>query len=72
MIIVNSPLMQNEIIHILESLRTPEFTFVKKRGIRLYFETNVIDPHHAAKLAKQAIKADQNTHVMFYSVHAKV
>ena len=55
MIIVNSPIMQKQIQKIVEGLESPKFTFLKKDGIRLYFET---DYEEACKLVKAAIKND--------------
>ena len=36
MIIVNSPIMQDKIIEILEAVKEPTFEFVKKDGIKIY------------------------------------
>lgn len=56
MIIVNSPLMHKEIIKQLELNEEPLYTFVKKEGIKLYFETDSEDQEKAANIAKQIIK----------------
>lgn len=56
MIIVNSPLMHNEIKKQLELNEEPFYTFVKKEGIKLYFETNSEDQEKAVSTAKQIIK----------------
>lgn len=56
MIIVNSPLMHNEIKKQLELNEEPFYTFVKKEGIKLYFETNSDDQEKAVSTAKQIIK----------------
>lgn len=56
MIIVNSPLMHNEIKKQLELNEEPSYTFVKKEGIKLYFETNSEDQEKAVSTAKQIIK----------------
>lgn len=56
MIIVNSPLMHNEIKKQLELNEEPFYTFVKKEGIKLYFETNSEDQENAVSTAKQIIK----------------
>lgn len=61
MIIVNSPLMHDKIIETLENSTEPSYTFQKKEGIKLYFETDMEDQEEAAALAKQMIKkATQN------------
>lgn len=56
MIIVNSPLMHKQIQEQLELNEDPSFTFVKKEGIKLYFETDAEDPEKAVGVAKQVIK----------------
>lgn len=56
MIIVNSPLMHNEIKKQLELNEEPSYTFVKKEGIKLYFETDSEDQEKAVSTAKQIIK----------------
>ena len=49
MIIVNSPIMQDKIIKILEAVESPKFTFVKKDGIKIYFESFIIVPYGGFK-----------------------
>ncbi len=56
MIIVNSPLMHNQIIEKLEANESPSFTFVKKDGIKLYFETDAENPESSVGIAKKIIK----------------
>lgn len=56
MIIVNSPLMHKEIEKQLELNEEPSYTFVKKEGIKLYFETDADDSEKAVNTAKQVIK----------------
>ncbi|SHF12398.1 hypothetical protein SAMN02745249_01858 [Atopostipes suicloacalis DSM 15692] len=56
MIIVNSPLMHKEIEKQLELNEEPSYTFVKKEGIKLYFETDAEDSEKAVSTAKQIIK----------------
>lgn len=58
MIIVNSPIMQKQIQAIVEGIEDPKFTFVKKDGIRQYFETDFEDKEAACKIVKAAIKKD--------------
>lgn len=70
MIIVNSPLMHDEIIETLENNAEPSFTFEKKEGIKLYFETNMENQEEAAAIAKQLIKkATQN--LIIFSVRTE-
>ncbi|WP_159519133.1 hypothetical protein [Erysipelothrix urinaevulpis] len=70
MIIVNSPLMQDEIKAAVEAIESPTFTFVKKDGIRLYFETESEDLEAAVKIAKTEIKNMPNATALFFSVVA--
>ncbi|WP_040534251.1 hypothetical protein [Schleiferilactobacillus shenzhenensis] len=58
MIIVLSPLMQQQIIDFLEKQSAPAFHFEKKKGIELYFTTDAQDTAAAAATAKQRIKAE--------------
>jgi len=65
MIIVNSPLMHDEIKEALEANEDPTYTFEKKEGIKQYFETNMEDQEEAASIAKQIIKDDVSSVIMF-------
>lgn len=56
MIIVFSPLIQKKIIKTLAGIKEPNFRFVKKDGIRLYFETDMEDKERAAEIAGKVIK----------------
>jgi len=56
MIIVNSPLMHEQIKTQLELNEDPSYTFVKKEGIKLYFETDTNDDDKAVATAKKVIK----------------
>ncbi|UPU39608.1 hypothetical protein MX850_02290 [Erysipelothrix sp. Poltava] len=51
-IIINSPIMQKQIQKIVESMTDPKCTFVKKDGIKLYFETDMEDKDEACKRIK--------------------
>lgn len=48
--------MHNEIKKQLELNEEPSYTFVKKEGIKLYFETDSEDQEKAVSTAKQIIK----------------
>jgi len=65
MIIVNSPLMHDEIKEALEANEKPAYTFEKKEGIKQYFETDMEDQEEAASIAKQIIKDDVSSVIMF-------
>ncbi|CAM3516330.1 hypothetical protein MGH68_08775 [Erysipelothrix sp. D19-032] len=71
MIIVNSPIMQSKIQTILESMESPTFTFVKKDGIRLYFETSEQDTELACKIAKAEIKKDPMAGAIMFTVKSE-
>lgn len=65
MIIVNSPLMHKKIQEQLELNEDPSFKFVKKEGIKLYFETDAEDLEKAVGIAKQVIKDRVSDVIMF-------
>lgn len=48
--------MHKQIQEQLELNEEPSYTFVKKEGIKLYFETDAEDQEKAASTAKQVIK----------------
>ena len=58
MIIVNSPIMQKQIIKIVEAIEDPKFTYDKTDGIRIYFTTDFENDEEACKIVKAAIKKD--------------
>lgn len=68
MIIVNSAIMQDKIIDILEACKEASFKFIKKEGIRIYFETDMEDQEAAAKIAKAEIKKDPIGGTLLFSV----
>ncbi len=70
MIIVNSPIMQDKIIKILEAVESPKFTFVKKDGIKIYFETELEDRDEACKIATKEIKKDPIASAIMFKVKA--
>lgn len=65
MIIVNSPLMHDKIKNQLELNDEPSYTFVKKEGIRLYFETDADNDDVAVSTAKKVIKEKVSDVIMF-------
>ena len=56
MIIVASPFMQKEIIALLENSEAPSYTYIKKQGIQLHFDTTSLNETEAADYAKQLLK----------------
>ncbi len=68
MIVVNSSIMQKQIIKIVENISEYTYTFVKKEGIKLYFDVDTEDQETAAIVAKKAIKADPMSGTLIISV----
>lgn len=71
MIKVNSALQQDKIIDLLNAYKDNEaitFSFVEKKGIGLFFQTNEEDLEKAAKLAKAAIKKESWGSVLYFQV----
>ncbi|KZK38107.1 hypothetical protein [Lactococcus taiwanensis] len=65
MILVNSAMMQKEIIELLE---TNGFKHTKKQGLKLYFETPSDDATTDAATAKQLIKNSPFGAALFFNV----
>jgi len=57
MIAINTPLQNDNIIKLLEN-QDGQFTFVRKKGIKLLFETTIEDKDAAARLARETIKKE--------------
>lgn len=68
MIIVNSPIMQEKVKAIVEAIESPKFTFVKKEGIKIYFDVDSEDKDAACSIAKAAIKKDPIGGTIMFSV----
>lgn len=68
MIIVNSPIMHKQIQEIVEGIEEPNYTFQKKDGIKLYFETDAEDEEQAADIAKKAIKTNPIGSALMFKV----
>lgn len=68
MIKVSSALKQDEIVELLNAYEETEleFSFVRKEGIALYFETNASDLEEAAKTAKALIKAQPWGSILYF------
>ncbi|WP_323615664.1 hypothetical protein [Erysipelothrix rhusiopathiae] len=69
-IIINSPIMQKQIQKIVETMTDPKCTFVKKDGIKLYFETDMEDKDEACKRIKAEIKKDPMAGAIMFTVKA--
>lgn len=57
MITIYSPVMADQIKEVVENIDEPKYTFIKKEGMRLFFEVDIEDEEAAAAQAKSAIKA---------------
>lgn len=69
MIKVNSAIQQQNIIDLLNNFHDEEkiqFTFIKKQGIGLFFDTNEEDLNKAAKTAKAIIKNESWGSVLYF------
>jgi len=55
MIVISAPLQGDKMIELLENLEG-QFTFVEKKGMKLFFETTIEDKVVAARLARETIK----------------
>lgn len=66
MIKIAIPMKQDFVIETLEA--TNEFTFDKKEGINLFFNTSIEDQEAAIKLAKSTIKATPTGSVLYFNV----
>lgn len=73
MIFVNSPLMQDKIIDLLNNFDEDgiTFEFVDKQGMKMRFKTNADDTEAAAKRAKSAIKAQDWGTAIFFQAAAE-
>lgn len=72
MIIVNCALRQDDVIKIVEEIEVEGekvFKFVKKEGLKLFFDCSLEDSAKAATIAKQAIKDTQLGKALFFSVN---
>jgi hypothetical protein len=71
MLVVNCALKQDEVIKVVETIEvegaTP-FKFVKKQGLKLYFESGMSDTEKAIALVKKTIKASSFGSVLYFSV----
>lgn len=69
MIVVNCPLKQDFIIELLAgSNEAFSITFIKKEGIRLYFDTDCPDINQAIAYIKDKIKSTEIGKVLFFQV----
>lgn len=71
MIVVNCPLKQDEIIKMVEDIEIEnkkEFRFVKKQGMKIYFDSDYSDVQKACSAIKQEIKKSDLGKVLYFNV----
>ena len=59
MIIVNCPLMQNDVIKVVEGIslnNTNPFKFVEKKGMKIFFETADVNLDEACAIIKSEMR----------------
>lgn len=66
MIKIAIPMKQDFVIELLEE--TKQYTFVKKEGINLFFDTTIENLEEAIKTAKSTIKATPTGSVLYFNV----
>lgn len=71
MVVVNCPLMQNDIIKIVEGIsinnKSP-FKFTEKKGMKIFFETIEISPEEACVVIKSEIRKSPLGSVLNFNV----
>ena len=60
--------MQEEIKNLVQNIEKPNYKFIKKRGIRLYFTTNTQDLDQAVLILQEEIKKLPEASVIFFAV----
>ena len=71
MIVINCALKQNDIIDIVEKIEIENekvFKFVKKQGIKLFFESTYKDDEKACSTIKSTIKSAPFGSALFFNV----
>ena len=71
MIVVNCALRQEDIIEMVENIEIENnkgFKFIKKQGIKLYFESDFSDMKNACSTIKQTIKGSDWGKVLYFNV----
>lgn len=71
MITIYSPVMADKIQEVVENIEDPKYTFIKKEGMKLYFEVDEENKELAAEKAKSAIKATPFGKAIMFKVDAE-
>ncbi|NLZ75665.1 MAG: hypothetical protein GX914_04090 [Erysipelotrichia bacterium] len=69
-LVVNSALMANEIIDVLDGYKENEveIKFLEKKGVKLFFEINGIEENNAINLVKKIIKSNDWSKSLYFYV----
>jgi len=70
MIAINAPLQADKIIELLDN-QDGQFTFIKKVGMKLLFDTTIADKEAAARLARETIKKEPWGSVLYFQAVAE-
>lgn len=71
MIVVNCALKQDDVIKIVENIEVNNnkaFKFVKKQGLKLYFESNTEENDNSTSMIKKSIKSSSFGSMLYFSV----
>lgn len=71
MLVVNCALKQDDVIKIVENIEIDSikvFKFVKKQGLKLYFDSTAAETDKAIALIKKTIKASSFGSALYFSV----
>lgn len=70
MIVLSAPIQQDQIIDLLTNYHENDisFQFIKKEGIKLYFESNIEANEQTPRLVKDIIKSTPWGSVLFFQV----
>lgn len=71
MIVLSCALKQKEVIDVVEKIELNNeklFKYIKKQGIKMYFETNYENNEEACIIIKKAIKSQSFGNALFFNV----
>ncbi|PJI07244.1 MULTISPECIES: hypothetical protein [Clostridium] len=71
MIIVNCALKQNDVIKVVEDIEVDNdkpFKYVKKQGLKLFFESKLEDTEKACSVIKKSIRDTSFGNSLYFSV----
>lgn len=71
MIIVNCALKQNDVIKVVEDIEVDNekpFKYVKKQGLKLFFESKLEDTEKACSAIKKSIRSTSFGNSLYFSV----